>query len=63
MRQFQLITFDFPTMFFEQYSCHTGTCYTLFSGGQDRQELFVPVEVSNREGNFNTLRKSFFATL
>jgi hypothetical protein len=27
-------------MYFEQYSCQT--CHTLFSGGQDRQELFVP---------------------
>ena len=30
-------------MYFEQYSCQT--CPTLFSVGQDRQELFVPVEV------------------
>jgi hypothetical protein len=32
-------------MFFEQYSCQT--CNTLFSGGEDRQELFVRVEVSS----------------
>jgi hypothetical protein len=48
-------------MFFEQYSCQT--CNTLFSGGEDRQELFVPVEVSSPDGNFDTLGKSFFATL
>jgi hypothetical protein len=59
MRQFQLLTF--PTMLFEQYWCQT--CHTLFSGGRDRQELLVPVEVSSPDGNFDTLRKSFFATL
>jgi hypothetical protein len=26
-------------MYFEQYLCQT--CHTLFSGGQDRQELFI----------------------
>ncbi len=39
-------------MFFEQYSCQT--CNTLFSGGEDRQELFVPVEVSSPEGTYVT---------
>jgi|LakMenEpi03Aug12_release.lakeMendotaPanAssembly.Ray.scaffolds.fasta_scaffold4406610_1 hypothetical protein len=48
-------------MFFEQYSCQT--CYLLFSGGQEHQELFVPVEVCSPDGNFDTLGKSFFATL
>jgi hypothetical protein len=51
----------FPTMYFEQYLCQT--CHSLFSGGQDRQELFVPVEVSSPDGNFDTLGKSFFASL
>ncbi len=32
-------------MFFEQYSCQT--CRTLFSGGPDRQELFVPLLVTS----------------
>jgi len=45
-------------MYFEQYLCQT--CHTLFSGGQDRQELFVRVEVSSPDGNFDTLRKNFF---
>jgi hypothetical protein len=44
-------------MYFEQYSCQTYP--TLFSGEQDRQELFVPVEVRSPDGNFDTLRKSF----
>jgi hypothetical protein len=48
-------------MYFEQYSFQTYP--TLFSGEQDRQELFVPVEVRSPDGNFDTLRKSFFATL
>jgi hypothetical protein len=48
-------------MFFEQYSCQT--CNTLSSGGEDRQELFVPVEVSSPDGNFDTFRKSFLASL
>jgi hypothetical protein len=48
-------------MFFEQYSYQT--CHTLLSGGEDRQEFFVPVEVSSPDGNFDTLRKSFFASL
>jgi hypothetical protein len=48
-------------MFFEQYSFQT--CHTLFSGGEDRQELFVPVEVSSPDGNFDTFGKSFFASL
>jgi hypothetical protein len=48
-------------MYFEQYSCQA--CPTLFSGGQDHQELFVPVEVSSPDGNFDTLRKSLFAAL
>jgi hypothetical protein len=48
-------------MYFEQYLCQT--CYILFSGGQDRQELFIHVEVRNPDGNFDTLKKSFFATL
>jgi hypothetical protein len=48
-------------MFNEQYSCQTH--HTLFSGGQDPQELFVPDEVSSPDGNFDTLRKSTFATL
>ena len=39
-------------MYFEQYSCQT--CHTLFSGGEDRQELFVPVEVNSPDGNFDT---------
>jgi len=34
-----------------------------FSGGQDHQELFVPVEVRSPDGNFDTLGKSFFASL
>jgi hypothetical protein len=51
----------FPTMYFEQYLCQT--CHTLFSGGQDRQELFVHVEVGSTDGNFDTLEKSFFASL
>ncbi len=52
-----------PPMYFdfEQYSCQT--CLTLFSGGWDRQELFVTVEVSSQDGYFDTLGKSFFATL
>ncbi len=33
-------------MYLEQYSCQT--CHILFSGGQDRQELFVPVEVRSQ---------------
>jgi hypothetical protein len=48
-------------MYFEQYSGQT--CHTLFSGGQDRQELFVPIEVRSPDGNFDTLRKYFFAIL
>jgi hypothetical protein len=49
-------------MFFEQYSCQT--CNTLFSGGEDRQELFVPVEVSSPDGNFESQSKNFnFGTL
>jgi hypothetical protein len=48
-------------MFFEQYSYQT--LPTLFSGGEDRQELFVPVEVSIPDGNFDTFGKSFFASL
>jgi hypothetical protein len=40
-------------MFFDQYSCQT--CHTLFSGGEDRQELFVPVEVCSSDGNFISL--------
>jgi hypothetical protein len=39
-------------MFFEKYSCQT--CNTLCSGGEDRQELFVPVEVNSPDGNFDT---------
>jgi hypothetical protein len=35
MRQYQLLTF--PHYVFEQYLCQT--CHTLFSGGQDRQEI------------------------
>ncbi len=35
---------QFLTMFFEKYSCQT--CHTLFCRGQDRQEIFVPVEVT-----------------
>ena len=41
MRQFQLLTSH--TLVFEQYSCQT--THTLFSGGHDSQQLFVPVEV------------------
>jgi hypothetical protein len=48
-------------MYLEQYSCQT--CHTLFSGGQDGQELYVPVEVSSPDCNFDTLGKSFFVTL
>jgi hypothetical protein len=48
-------------MFFEQYSYQT--CHTLFSGGEDRQELFVPVEDSIPNGNFDTFGKYFFASL
>jgi hypothetical protein len=48
-------------MFFEQYSYQT--CHTLLSGGEDRQEFFVPVEVSSPDGNFDTFEKSFFASL
>ncbi len=48
-------------MYFEQYLYQT--CHTLFAGGQDRQELFVHVEVSNPDGNFDTIGKSFFASL
>jgi hypothetical protein len=59
MRQFQLLTF--PPYVFEQYSCQT--YQTLYSGGQDRQDLFVTVEVSSSEGNFDTPRKPFFATI
>ena len=51
----------FPTMYFEQYLCQT--CQTLFFGGQDHQELFVCVKVSSPHGNFDTLGKSFFASL
>jgi hypothetical protein len=59
MRLYQLLTF--PHYVFEQYLCQT--CHTLFSGGQDRQELFVHVEVSSPDGNFDTLGKTFFASL
>jgi hypothetical protein len=48
-------------MYFEQHSRQTYP--TLFSGEQDSQELFVTVEVRNPDGNFDTLRKSCFATL
>jgi hypothetical protein len=48
-------------MFFEQYSCQT--YHTLFSGGEDRQKLFVPLEVRSADGNFDTFGKSFFASL
>jgi hypothetical protein len=48
-------------MFFEQYLCQT--CSTLFSGGEDRQELFAPVEVSSPDGNFDAFGKYFFASL
>ncbi len=36
--------------------------YTFF-GGHDRQTLFVSVEVSSPDGNFDTLGKSFLAPL
>jgi hypothetical protein len=48
-------------MFIEQYLCLIH--HALFSGGQDRQELFVPDEVSSPDGNFDTLKKSSFVTL
>jgi hypothetical protein len=48
-------------MFSEQNLCQT--CHTLFSGGKDRQELFLPVEDSSTDGNMGTPGKSFFATL
>jgi hypothetical protein len=48
-------------MYFEQYLYQT--CHTLSAEGQDRQELFVPDEVSSPDGNFDTLGKSFFASL
>jgi hypothetical protein len=48
-------------MFFEQSS--NQTCHTLFSGGEDRQELFVTVEVIIPDGNFDTFGKSFLASL
>jgi hypothetical protein len=40
-------------MYFEKYLYQT--FHTLFAGGQDRQELFVPVEVNSPDGNFDTL--------
>jgi hypothetical protein len=49
-----------PTMYTEQNLCQT--CHTLFSGGQDRQELFMHVEAGSPDGNFDTLGKSFFAS-
>jgi hypothetical protein len=50
MRQLQLLTF--PLSVFEQYTCPT--CHTLFSVGQDSRKIFVLVEVSSSDGNFNT---------
>jgi hypothetical protein len=38
-------------MYFEQYLCQT--CHTLFIGGQDRQELFIHVEVRSPDSNFD----------
>jgi hypothetical protein len=35
--------------------------YTFF-GGKDRHTLFVSVEVSSPDGNFDTLGKIFFTT-
>jgi hypothetical protein len=39
-------------MHLEQYSCQTYP--SLFSGEQDRQELFVPVEVRSPDGITST---------
>ncbi len=59
MRQSHLLTS--PTLVFEHYSCQT--THTLFSGGHDSQQLFVPVEFSSPDGNFDILGKSFLPTL
>jgi hypothetical protein len=45
-------------MYFEQYSCQT--CPLLFSGGQDHQELFVPVEVGSPDGNSENLSMQLY---
>jgi hypothetical protein len=49
-------------MFF-LHNIHVKLAIQFFSGGEDRQELLVPVEVSSPDGNFDTFGKSFFASL
>ncbi len=49
-----------PTLLFDQCSCQS--CHTLF-GGHDCQTLFISVEFSSPDCNFDSLRKSFLPTL
>jgi hypothetical protein len=39
--------------------CATFTCHTLFFVGHDSQKIFVPVEVSSPDVNFDILETFF----